>query len=202
MGQCKNRIWKCYRRSSYKSSTIDTNKTKVNFHVRLKEPGEYYGFEVDAVNTGTIDVMIESVVVKVNGVENAKLPAYLNFYMAYTDETSIAPYQLLEAGTRETYTFSVYYMDFDSSILLDENQEFNIEVDINYVQASNMEKPLRTTKYTTTTSSETIGNELPNNVTHVDTYEEAIEGKVPVFLKDVFNDNLYYLKGVEMKYAL
>lgn len=197
--------------------TIDTNKTKVSFHVRLKEPGEYYGFEVDAVNEGTIDAMIESIVVKINGEEDFDIPAYLKFYMAYADETSIAPYQLLKAGTRETYVFSLLYMDFDSSVLPDENQEYNIEVDINYVQATNMAQPLRTTKYTTTTSSETIGNEIPSNVTHVDTYEEAIEGKAPVFLKDVItfdnvlkssdvgfilNDNLYYLKGSETKYNL
>ena len=39
-------------------ATIAADTTTINFEVKLEEPGDFYEFEVDMVNGGTIDAMI------------------------------------------------------------------------------------------------------------------------------------------------
>ena len=43
-------------------ATISTGKTEVVFNVNFKEPGDTYEFTVDAVNDGSIDAMVDTVI--------------------------------------------------------------------------------------------------------------------------------------------
>ena len=89
--------------------TIDTNKTTVNYHVRLKEPGDFYEFTVDAKNDGSIDAMIDTVISTLNDSSLTTLPSYLNYNVTYDDGFQIAKNHLLEAGTFETYRIRLEY---------------------------------------------------------------------------------------------
>ena len=73
------------------AATIDPNdSTKVSFHVKLKEPGDFYEFTVDAVNEGSIDAMVDltTSTMKIGNNEpveitNETLPNYLKYYVRY-----------------------------------------------------------------------------------------------------------------------
>ena len=60
--------------------------TVISFGVTLAEPGDYYEFEVDAVNNGTIDAMLTGVTTNItsNGV-SATLPSYILYSVKYSD---------------------------------------------------------------------------------------------------------------------
>ena len=73
------------------------NSNTVNFAVTLTNPGDYYMFTVDVVNSGSIDAMIDSI---------EKLPQlsetqskYLNYIVEYQSGESINTKQLVEANS-------------------------------------------------------------------------------------------------------
>lgn len=116
--------------------TIDTNKTTINYHVRLKEPGDFYEFTVDAKNDGSIDAMIDTVVSTLDGSNLTELPAYLNYNVTYSNGTQIQKNHLLSAGSTLTYKVRVEYRtDIDASALPSTAQSLNFVFSVNYVQA-------------------------------------------------------------------
>ena len=60
-----------------------TNKTTVDYSVTFEKPGDYYEFTVDAVNDGTIDVMVESITM--TQLENSYL-RYIHYKITYDEE--------------------------------------------------------------------------------------------------------------------
>ena len=62
---------------SASTPTINSAQTTVTYSVVLNIPGDYYEFTVDAVNSGTIDGMIESITSKLNGATITNLPNYI-----------------------------------------------------------------------------------------------------------------------------
>ena len=76
--------------SEYQSAVIDSNdSTKVNFSVLLEKPGDFYEFKVRAVNDGSIDGMIDSLVSKLNNQEISTLPNYLNILLMFRKNFSV-----------------------------------------------------------------------------------------------------------------
>ena len=116
---------------------IDTAKTTVTYSVVLNIPGEYYEFTVDAVNSGTIDGMIESITSKLNGVTITNLPDYLEYSVSYSDGAQLAVNQLLAAGTTETYKVRIEYKsDIEVNQLPASNQTLNLQFTVTYRQAN------------------------------------------------------------------
>ena len=89
--------------------SIDSIGTTVSYHIRLKEPGEYYEFTVDVVNAGTIDAMIESINSKMNNNPLVELPAYLNYNITYADGAELLEFQELNAGVTESIKVRIEY---------------------------------------------------------------------------------------------
>ena len=116
---------------------IDTAKTTVTYSIVLNIPGEYYEFTVDAVNSGTIDGMIESITSKLNGVTITNLPDYLEYSVSYSDGAQLAVNQLLAAGTTETYKVRIEYKsDIEVNQLPASNQTLNLQFTVTYRQAN------------------------------------------------------------------
>lgn len=44
-------------------ATIAEDKTTINYEMELLEPGDFYIFTVDMVNSGSIDAMIDEVLI-------------------------------------------------------------------------------------------------------------------------------------------
>ena len=119
------------------AANIDT-ATSISYEVTLSKPGDFYEFNVDVVNEGTIDAMIESVSSKLNNVEITTLPNYLEYSVTYEDDIAIAPNQLLEAGKSETYKVRIgYKKDINPEDLPSIDQTLNLLFTVTYVQADN-----------------------------------------------------------------
>ena len=120
---------------------IAVDTTTVNYTVTLQRPGDFYEFTVDAVNTGSIDAMI-------NTFSNTGLTTtqakYMSYSVAYADETEIAEKQLLVASTgREKLKVRVEYKkDISASDLPSENQQVTLTFLVQYVQADGSAVPV------------------------------------------------------------
>lgn len=120
-------------------ATISTDKTQVEFHVRLNKPGDTYEFTVDAVNDGSIHAMIgmtSSGIYQSDGVTATTLPSYLEYSVTYDDRGTIQNKQLLEAGEREKIKVKVTYKrDITASQLPTQDIDYVFKYQISYIQA-------------------------------------------------------------------
>ena len=113
---------------------IDNNK--ITFSADLKDPGDFYKFTVDIVNSGTIDAMIDSIIKMPELTNDQK--KYLRYEIEYTDGQSIVEKQILKA--KETKTISVLF-SFRTDILVSDlpttSTEFDLSLNLVYYQADN-----------------------------------------------------------------
>ena len=128
------------------AATIDqTTMTDITFTVTLQEPGDFYEFEVAAVNSGTIDAMVGLITNNLNNnpiSSTNPVPAYAKYTATYSDGVEIAPNHLLEAGYSENYKVRVEYRtDIDPEDLPDEVQELTFNFGVQYVQADANSNP-------------------------------------------------------------
>ena len=119
------------------SATINPNdNTKVSFAVTLNNPGDFYEFTVDAVNEGTIDGVVDSIVTKLNDQIIENLPNYLSYTITYLDDTAIASNHILKYNDSETYKVRLEYKkNITEADLPDSSQNLTFELDVNYKQA-------------------------------------------------------------------
>ncbi len=111
-----------------------TTPTSVTFSAQLENPGDFYEFNVDVVNDGTFNAMIDSY--SFLPVLTAEQQEYLEYTVTYSDGVPLAVYQKLDAGTQETLRIRFGYIDgVDASLYPLTDQELTIEVEIVYVQA-------------------------------------------------------------------
>lgn len=116
-----------------------TNPTQVEFNINLNKPGDYYEFTVDAVNSGTVDAMVEVLSKKVLNSSNVEitLPNYLIYEVTYIDNIPIEANQLLKANTQETIKVRVEYkMDISEDDLQTTNTSIKFRVGLSYKQSS------------------------------------------------------------------
>ena len=129
------------------AATISTSTTEVTYAVTLKEPGDFYEFTVDAVNSGSMDAMINTISSKMGGVEITTLPAYMEYFVTYSDGIELAPNQYLKAGSTETYKVHIgFKKDISASDLTGQVENKTLSFSITYVQADEnaVERPVHT----------------------------------------------------------
>ena len=110
---------------------------QVDFAVKLNKPGDFYEFNVDAVNSGTIDAMIGSMDYdKLDANGDPVEAEFLNCTVSYADDIQLSSGQLLRAGDTITYKVRV---EFSTDVSGDELPEgetaFRFEFGVTYVQA-------------------------------------------------------------------
>ena len=121
---------------SASTPTIDSAQTTVTYSVVLNVPGNYYEFTVDAVNSGTIDGMIDSITSKLNGTTITNLPDYLNYTVSYFDGMPLQTNQLLAAGTTEKYRVRIEYRtDIELNQIPATNQNLTLQFTVKYKQS-------------------------------------------------------------------
>ena len=115
-----------------KTATIEEDKTKMNFDIELTEPGEYYEFNVDVVNDGTIDAMIDQVI------KDGMLPSheeYLTFDVTYDDGTPLKRCDALNAESKRNLLVKVTFKEEVTEDQLPEvNQILDLGFEIDYIQ--------------------------------------------------------------------
>ena len=116
-----------------------SNQITVSYHIRLKEPGEYYEFTIDAKNTGSIDAMIGTINSTINN--GNTIPTYLKYEVTYSDGIAIEDNHLLAANTTESYRVRIEYRtDIASGDLPNSPQSLRIRLMINYIQSTTSAK--------------------------------------------------------------
>ena len=146
-------------------TTSGTNTTTLTWAVNLQTPGDYYEYNVDVKNDGTIDAMIGSLS---NTSLNTNQAKYLNYTVTYSDGATIEQYDKLDAN--ETVTLKVrveYKTDLNPEDLPTENTPVTLTYTSNYVQADGNAKNRNTiaglnigdtVNYTTTMNGVTLNN--------------------------------------------
>ncbi len=110
-----------------------TTPTSVTFSAQLENPGDFYEFNVDVVNEGTMNAMIDSI--QVLPILTAEQQEYLEYQITYSDGSPILVYQRLNAGTQESLKVRFgYKAGLDSSLYPIEDQELTINFEVVYVQ--------------------------------------------------------------------
>ena len=117
-------------------STVTSTKDTVSFDVELELPGDFYEFEIDAINEGSVDGeldLAENWITYKSGGTTTTLPSYMDFKVTYDDNTTPADGDVLAHGQSKTYKIRV---EFKSGVeeLPSNPQPITIEVELPYVQ--------------------------------------------------------------------
>ena len=117
---------------------IDTTRTIVSYEVNLELPGDFYEFDVDAKNDGTIAGTITDIRHSMKKVveegQDSTVPDYIKYSVVYKG-TSINPKvgDVLGPGDKQTYTVRVEY-DKNATTIPDEDITIRIEDEFDYGQ--------------------------------------------------------------------
>lgn len=115
-------------------ATLKNNDTLMDFTLTLKNPGDYYNFVVDVINSGTIDAKISSVTM--SGLTTTQ-KKYIDFVATYSDGEEIKAGDGLLAGSSDKLKISLKYRtDIDSSNYPHSNETLKLTFKVNYVQAT------------------------------------------------------------------
>lgn len=195
-----------------------SNDTSISYHIRLAEPGDFYEFNVDAVNAGTIDAMIGEIHSTLNGVEIINLPTYLRYTLTYSDGVVVENNHLLASNTIETYKVKIEYRsDIDPDDLPSSLQSLSLGFEIEYIQATNSASSVRNYLYSSYQAymvDAKIDSPIPELFTYYDSQQQALNAwNYNFFLRFnmkndnihtsdvgfVIGDNVYYLIGSNLR---
>ena len=197
-------------------ATISADGQTVSYHVKLKEPGEYYAFYVDAVNNGTLNAEIEDINIKINNGNISDLPNFLSYGFSYfsTPEgyppMDVSVGDVLLSGDSKKMAFGIQYNpNIQEDDLPTENQSVVLSIEIIYSQNNGKYVYMAPTYVDFTLNK---GQSLPNSLDLFDSSQEAInqngnsyyvrffstEGRVGQYaIGFVYNNQDYYLIGAD-----
>ena len=118
-----------------------SNNTTVSFAATLEDPGDFYEFTIDVVNSGSMNAMIDSV--RILPVLTTEEKNYFDYIATYSDGVELDEKHKLDAGDTETLRISFKYKELqDTSLYPTTDQNYNISVQVNYVQADSNAIPV------------------------------------------------------------
>ena len=118
-----------------------SNNTTVSFAATLEDPGDFYEFTIDVVNSGSMNAMIDSV--RILPVLTTDEKNYFDYIATYSDGVELDEKHKLDAGDTETLRISFKYKELqDTSLYPTTDQNYNISVQVNYVQADSNAIPV------------------------------------------------------------
>ena len=180
-------------------TTNNTTTTELEFTVDLDLPGDFYQFNVDAVNDGSIDAMVSLVTTEFYTLteENEELvetklnskPAYINYSVTYDDDTEILENHLLaKNGGTETYKVRIEY---DEDQVAPSDVTLKCKITVPYIQATDDAVDRNVTEADFETDSwEDIVKAY--NAGKTEKLEEAMEnGTTRTIQLDMDNDGIY-----------
>ena len=108
----------------------EDNDCKINYKVTLT-PGDFYEFNFDIVNEGTIDGMIQNIITRIEEDATATFPSYIDYHISYSDDVILETNQQLLAGTTETLKVKVEFKDEEN---VPESETLDLSFENNYVK--------------------------------------------------------------------
>lgn len=123
---------------TYKADIVDVaeieDKTTINFSVNLQQPGSSYELNVDIVNNGSLDAMLDSFEITNTLTEEQK--KVIDIKASYSDNIELTKYDLLSNNSSDTIKVIVTYKkDISNSDLLSSDGSVDFSLTLNYVQA-------------------------------------------------------------------
>ena len=112
--------------------TVSDDDLTITFASGLRIPGDYYKFNVDIVNDGSLDAMLDSINVTPTG----DFEDYIDYTITYQNGESLAQYDALPANTSRTVTVNFFYKDIDLEDLPSEQLELSFTLEFNYLMAN------------------------------------------------------------------
>lgn len=113
--------------------TIDDDGYTIEFKTSLKSPGDYYQFNVDLVNNGTKDSQVAEI--KITGIEEDD-EKYINTFIEKIDGTQLSVDDVFESNTSSPLVIGVEYADIELEDIPEEAIELNIQIEVEFKQAS------------------------------------------------------------------
>ena len=115
-------------------TTTGNTTTSVSYEVFLPSPGDVYKFNIDIVNTGSLDAMVK-VVTDTELTEAQK--KYASYYVTYNDGISCDDYQLLPKNSTDTLSVMVAYnRDILEEDLPDTDKSITVTFHLEFEQAT------------------------------------------------------------------
>ena len=150
-------------------TTEGTSTTELNWAVSMDTPGQFYEYNVDVVNGGTIDTMVATATNEiVTSTLTADQQKYLDYSIKYVNGADVEQYDKLAAGETKTITVKLVFKDDIEAADLPSTDQTGIELSYtaNYVQADDnaqtkVTKNLEigdTVNYTTSLNGVTLNN--------------------------------------------
>ena len=125
-----------------KAATIGSDNMSVSFDVILSNPGEYYGFSLDVVNSGALGAVIESFD-KTSLTEAQQ--KYLSYEISYADGTAINVGDFLGENETDTISVLITYKENPEEMPSTSEQTLNFSFSINYIEGIDTSTLERTT---------------------------------------------------------
>ncbi|MDO4996520.1 MAG: InlB B-repeat-containing protein [Bacilli bacterium] len=172
---------------------ITNNKLRVDFEVTLDQPGEEYSFYVDVLNNSTFDVALSNL--SITGLDSS-LEDYIIPTVTYSDGITPLPNDILKENSLETLRVSLKYNDdLDANNLPTSDSDFQLSVQLTYIQADNNSKERNHLEYINrqTPGGITVGDEIAIGDEHfyvVSTNEEktALLAKYNLFVGEIYSN--------------
>ncbi len=115
-----------------REATIDETKTGIFYEVVLNEPGDYYSFQVDIVNSGTVDAKIYNIIDK--GITDIQ-KRFLDYDITYLDGSKITINDTLLSKQTKTINIVLKFKDDLNAIDLPTvKQDLNLSYRIVYIE--------------------------------------------------------------------
>lgn len=111
-------------------ATINDAENGVDFEITLSLPKQYYSFNVDVINDGTIDAKLDTIIKTTLSETESK---YLNYYVTYADGGEIKKNDLLPVDATENLRVLVEFKN-DPVALPESEKSITLSATLNYVQ--------------------------------------------------------------------
>lgn len=118
------------------TAEVNTDKDTINFNATLNTPGDIYEFTFDVINDGTVDAVLDSIVI-----DDTNLPTFMEVSAIYSDGEEITPTEgstkgdILSKKSSEKIKVIVKYKENISvADLPSEPGTTNMSITLNYAQ--------------------------------------------------------------------
>ena len=119
-------------------ASIDpTNNTSINYAITLDKPGDFYEFNVDIVNAGSIPGKIN--LVTINGI-TSEVEDIIDYSITYSNNKLVQVNDILNANSSKNIKVRIYFIeDITPEDLLDTEANLNLTLSITYIQSNESE---------------------------------------------------------------
>ena len=118
------------------TAEVNTDKDTINFSATLNTPGDVYEFTFDVINDGTIDAVLESIVI-----DDTNLPTFMEVSAIYSDGEEIIPTEgstkgdiLSRQSSEKIKVIAKYKEDISIDDLPSVPGTTNMSITLNYAQ--------------------------------------------------------------------